>query len=186
MSNTTLTPDGLGGQLICPLLQIMRNHSLNNNTSGNMVMVSILGLVSCLGILENALILWVVGFRLRRRTVASVWVLNLAMSDFLATLTLPLFTLYLNSAHSWELGSPQNTGLHLFFEHVYVSLLAGSHLTGPLPPGCPASVEPESSVSGRSMESVRIGLALGSTQYITLLPFSLSDCENGWEEALLS
>uniref|UniRef100_A0A8C6SA47 Prostaglandin D2 receptor 2 n=1 Tax=Neogobius melanostomus TaxID=47308 RepID=A0A8C6SA47_9GOBI len=90
----------------CPLLQLMIDHSVNNNTQANILLVCIHGVVSCLGILENALILWVVGFRLRRRTVASVWVLNLAMSDFLATLTLPLFTYYLSSNHSWELGQP--------------------------------------------------------------------------------
>ncbi|XP_067354316.1 prostaglandin D2 receptor 2 [Channa argus] len=91
-------------ELFCPLLQTMREHSLNNNTKANLVVVCIHGLFSCLGILENALILWVIGFRLRRRTVSSVWVLNLAMSDFLSTLTLPLFTSYLYFSHSWELG----------------------------------------------------------------------------------
>lgn len=122
MSNRTSTSDASGGQLICPLLQMMKEHSLNNNTKANLVVVCIHGLVSCLGILENALILWVVGFRLRRRTVASVWVLNLAMSDFLATLTLPLFTLYLNSSHSWELGIPLcKVQASIFFLNMFVS-----------------------------------------------------------------
>ncbi|XP_051241405.1 prostaglandin D2 receptor 2 isoform X1 [Dicentrarchus labrax] len=115
MSNTT-------EEEFCPLLQIMRNHSLNNNTNANLVVVCIHGLVSCLGIMENALILWVVGFRLQRRTVASVWVLNLAMSDFLTTLTLPLFTFYLGSSHSWELGSPLcKTQASIFFLNMFVS-----------------------------------------------------------------
>ncbi|KAM9399201.1 prostaglandin D2 receptor 2-like isoform 2-T10 [Salvelinus alpinus] len=100
----------------------MLNHSLNNNTGVNMVVVCVHGLVSCLGILENALVLWVVGFRLRRRTVASVWVLNLALSDFLATLTLPLFTHYLHSSHSWELGGPLCTAQSsVFFLNMFVS-----------------------------------------------------------------
>ncbi|XP_065815587.1 prostaglandin D2 receptor 2 [Labrus bergylta] len=116
MSNVT------GEQLFCPLLQAMKEHSLNNNTKANIVVVCIHGLVSCLGILENALILWVVGFRLRRRTVASVWVLNLAMSDFLATLTLPLFTFYLSSSHSWELGGPLcKAQASIFFLNMFVS-----------------------------------------------------------------
>lgn len=116
MSNKTSTP------LLCPLLQMMTEHSVNNNTKANMVVVCIHGLVSCLGILENALILWVVGFRLRRRTVASVWVLNLAMSDFMATLTLPLFTFYLSSSHSWELGSLLcKTQASIFFLNMFVS-----------------------------------------------------------------
>ncbi|XP_068590808.1 prostaglandin D2 receptor 2 [Cebidichthys violaceus] len=122
MSNTTPTSDASGEQLICPLLQRMKEHTLNNNTQVNLVMVCIHGLVSCLGILENALILWVVGFRLRRRTVASVWVLNLATSDFLATLTLPLFTFYLSSSHSWELGNLLcKTQASIFFLNMFVS-----------------------------------------------------------------
>lgn len=123
MSNATVSPVVSGHQLICPLLlQMMKNQSLNENSNSNMVVVCIHGLVSCLGIVENALILWVVGFRLQHRTVASVWVLNLAMSDFLATLTLPLFTFYLNSKHSWELGSPLcKTQASIFFCNMFVS-----------------------------------------------------------------
>ncbi|XP_008295258.1 prostaglandin D2 receptor 2 [Stegastes partitus] len=110
------------GQLYCPQLELMRNHALNNNTKVNLAVVCIHGLVSCLGILENALIMWVVGFRLRRRTVASVWVLNLAISDFLATLTLPLFTAYLNSPHSWELGNTLcKAQASIFFLNMFVS-----------------------------------------------------------------
>uniref|UniRef100_A0A8K9VE51 G-protein coupled receptors family 1 profile domain-containing protein n=1 Tax=Oncorhynchus mykiss TaxID=8022 RepID=A0A8K9VE51_ONCMY len=107
----------------CPLLQTMLDHSLNNNTGVNLVVVWVHGLVSCLGILENALVLWVVGFRLRRRTVASVWVLNLALSDFLATLTLPLFTHYLHSSHSWELGGTpiDHISSSVFFLNMFVS-----------------------------------------------------------------
>lgn len=106
----------------CPLLQLMIDHSVNNNTQANIVLVCIHGIVSCLGILENALIMWVVGFRLQRRTVASVWVLNLAISDFLATLTLPLFTYYLFSNHSWELGQPLcKIQASIFFLNMFVS-----------------------------------------------------------------
>ncbi|XP_019129370.2 prostaglandin D2 receptor 2 [Larimichthys crocea] len=120
MSNTTYNQEA--SELICPLLLNMKNHSLNIHPNANMVMVCFLGLVSCLGILENALILWVVGYRLRRRTVASVWVLNLAMSDFLTTLTLPLFTFYLGSSHSWELGNPLcKIQASIFFLNMFVS-----------------------------------------------------------------
>ncbi|CAL9700816.1 unnamed protein product [Knipowitschia caucasica] len=119
MSNLTAAP---GKVLACPLLQLMIDHNLNNNTRANIVLVCIHGMVSCLGILENALIIWVVGFRLQRRTVASVWVLNLAISDFLATLTLPLFTYYLSSNHSWELGQPLcKIQASIFFLNMFVS-----------------------------------------------------------------
>ncbi|KAM6939592.1 prostaglandin D2 receptor 2 [Xenentodon cancila] len=108
--------------LYCPLLQQMRNNPLNKSTPVNLAVVCIHGLVSCFGILENALIIWVVGFRLRHRTVASVWVLNLALSDFLATLTLPLFTAYFYFSHSWTLGSPLcKTQASIFFFNMFVS-----------------------------------------------------------------
>ncbi|XP_041838694.1 prostaglandin D2 receptor 2-like [Melanotaenia boesemani] len=121
MSNMYSNSTTSEGQF-CPQLQMMRDHGVNNNTKVNLAVVCVHGLVSCLGILENALIIWVVGFRLRNRTVASVWVLNLAMSDFLATLTLPLFTIYLHSSHSWELGNPLcKAKSSIFFLNMFVS-----------------------------------------------------------------
>ncbi|MGH0168976.1 UNVERIFIED_CONTAM: hypothetical protein FKN15_055806 [Acipenser sinensis] len=83
--------------------------------------VSILSLASAIGILENGLILWVVGFRMRR-TVISIWILNLALSDFLATTTLPFFAHYVASGHTWLLGRSfckvQST---VFFVNMFVS-----------------------------------------------------------------
>lgn len=120
MSNQSLPPAASDSQLFCPMLQQMRK--LSNNTKANTGLICIHGLVSGLGILENALILWVVGFRLRRHTVASVWVLNLALSDLLATLTLPLFTFYLKSSNSWELGNPLcKIQSSIFFLNMFVS-----------------------------------------------------------------
>lgn len=115
------TSEPLRGQLFCPLLEIMMNKS-HKNTEANTLLVCFHGLVSCLGIMENALILWVVGFRLQRRTVTSVWVLNLAMSDFLTTLTLPLFTMYLQAKHSWDLGNGLcKAQASIFFLNMFVS-----------------------------------------------------------------
>lgn len=158
MSNTTVGGPS-GGQLFCPLMKIMQDHSLNNNTWANRAEVCILGLVSCFGILENALVLWVVGFRLRRRTVASVWVLNLALSDFLSTLTLPLFTHYLHSSHSWELGGPLcSAKASIFFLNMFVSafLLAAISLDR-----CLLVVKPVWSQNHRSVASAWKVCALG-------------------------
>ncbi|XP_036429465.1 prostaglandin D2 receptor 2 [Colossoma macropomum] len=121
--NSSLIPQpSTEQQLHCPVLEKMRNHSLNNDTHVNLVVVGVLGVVSGLGILENALVLWVLGFRLRRKTVAAVWVINLALSDFLATLTLPLFTHYLAMGHSWELGQALcSAEASIFFLNMFVS-----------------------------------------------------------------
>lgn len=61
------------------------------------------GLFSSIGILENLLILGVVGFRVQR-SVIRIWILNLAVSDLLATMSLPFFTHYMVSGHTWTLG----------------------------------------------------------------------------------
>ncbi|KAG9345610.1 hypothetical protein JZ751_008754, partial [Albula glossodonta] len=103
------------------LRNMMSSQSLNADRGVNLAVVSVHGIFSAVGIAENALVLWVVGFRVRW-TVSAVWVLNLALSDFLATLTLPLFTFYLYSSHTWELGQPlcvvQST---IFFLNMFVS-----------------------------------------------------------------
>ncbi|XP_013865696.1 prostaglandin D2 receptor 2 [Austrofundulus limnaeus] len=105
----------------CPLIEMMRNFSSKSNEV-NWVVVSLHGLVSCLGILENALIIWVLGFRLRQHTVISIWVLNLSLSDFLACLTLPLFTAYLSLSKSWELSDFLCTAQSsIFYVNMFVS-----------------------------------------------------------------
>uniref|UniRef100_A0A671S690 Prostaglandin D2 receptor 2 n=1 Tax=Sinocyclocheilus anshuiensis TaxID=1608454 RepID=A0A671S690_9TELE len=105
-SNSTLSPSS-PSELLCPLLQTMISNTLNKDTGVNL---AVHGVVSALGILENGLVLSVLGFRLQRKMCQTasyhVWVLNLALSDFLTTLTLPLFTHYLFMNHSWELGGP--------------------------------------------------------------------------------
>ncbi|KAK2862722.1 hypothetical protein Q5P01_002255 [Channa striata] len=62
------------------------------------------GLFSSIGILENLLIVVVVGFRIRR-SIISIWILNLAASDLLATAFLPFFTLYMALGDTWTLGA---------------------------------------------------------------------------------
>lgn len=123
MTSSFLANSSLGpSELHCPLLQMMIIHRLNNDNRFNMAAVIVHGVVSALGILENGLVLWVLGWRLQRKTVASVWVLNLALSDFLTTLTLPLFTYYLLNEHSWELGGPLCAAqASIFFLNMFVS-----------------------------------------------------------------
>ncbi|XP_023665392.2 prostaglandin D2 receptor 2-like [Paramormyrops kingsleyae] len=143
----------------CPMLKSMRNSSHSNRSNhADMAVVALHGIFSTMGILENALILWVVGFRVRR-TVAAVWVLNLALSDFLGVLTLPLFTYYLSSSHSWELGAPlciAQSGL--FFLNMFVSafLLATISLDR-----CLLVMQPIWSKTHRSVAMARKICALG-------------------------
>lgn len=93
--------------LLCPLLEQMRQLQSHRNSSVRYMdyaSVVLHGLAGLLGLLENGLILFVVGCRMRQ-TVVTTWVLHLALSDLLATASLPFFTYFLAVGHSWELGT---------------------------------------------------------------------------------
>ncbi|XP_072232991.1 prostaglandin D2 receptor 2-like [Leuresthes tenuis] len=87
----------------------------------NYFTISLHGIVSSVGIIENLLILGVVGFQVRR-SVISIWILNLAASDLLATASLPFFTLYMARGNTWTLG-PTFCRIHssIFFLNMFVS-----------------------------------------------------------------
>lgn len=95
--------------LYCPRIQSMINYTAPPNSTAagitplGVFTISLHGLVSVVSILENLLILIVVGFRVRR-SVISIWILNLAASDLLATSSLPFFTVFLARGQTWELG----------------------------------------------------------------------------------
>ena len=100
LANVTTKP-------LCPLLEQMSHLQSHSNSSIRyMDHVSVLlhGLASLLGLVENGLILFVVGCRMRQ-TVVTTWVLHLALSDLLATASLPFFTYFLAVGHSWKLGT---------------------------------------------------------------------------------
>lgn len=90
-------------------------------SSLNLFTISLHGLFSSIGIIENLLILGVVGFHVRR-SVISIWILNLAASDLLATASLPFFTLYMAQGHTWTLGTTF-CRIHssIFFLNMFVS-----------------------------------------------------------------
>lgn len=60
-------------------------------------------LVFLVGTLGNGAVIWVVGFQMRR-TVSSVWFLNLSVADFLCCLSLPVLAVSLGSENRWVLG----------------------------------------------------------------------------------
>lgn len=56
-----------------------------------------------------------------RQTVVTTWVLHLALSDLLATASLPFFTYFLAAGHSWKLFTFCKLHSSIFFPHMFAS-----------------------------------------------------------------
>ncbi|XP_069578885.1 prostaglandin D2 receptor 2-like [Brachyistius frenatus] len=83
--------------------------------------ISLHGLVSTIGIVENLIILVVVGLHVRR-SIISIWILNLAASDLLTTSFLPFFTVYMAKGNTWTLGPTLcRIQSSVFFLNMFVS-----------------------------------------------------------------
>lgn len=86
----SLMPD-----LFCSLDNIARNVRTAS--------VVIYSIISIVGIIGNGLVIYVTGFKMKR-TVNSVWFLNLALADFLFTAFLIFTTISLAQEQQWQFG----------------------------------------------------------------------------------
>ncbi|KAK7904672.1 hypothetical protein WMY93_017279 [Mugilogobius chulae] len=161
--------------LYCPRIQGMVNYTFKPNSTAAAITplgiftIFLHGLFSTIGIVENLLILIVVGFRVRR-SVISIWILNLAASDFLATASLPFFTLFLARGKTWELGhSFCRIHSSVFFLNMFVSgfLLAAISLDR-----CLVVLKPVWAQNYRTKELVlKICAAIWFLAFLCTIPF---------------
>ncbi|XP_023138945.1 chemerin-like receptor 1 [Amphiprion ocellaris] len=70
----------------------------------NVMSMIVYSLAFVLGVVGNGVVIWVTGF-LMKKTVNTVWFLNLAVADFLFTAFLPLAVVYLALDFHWPFGN---------------------------------------------------------------------------------
>ncbi|KAM6936348.1 chemerin-like receptor 1 isoform 2-T2 [Lycodopsis pacificus] len=93
----------------------------------NIMSLVVYCLAFVLGVLGNGVVIWVTGFKMKK-TVNSVWFLNLAVADFLFTAFLPLSVTYVALDFHWPFGKflcKLNSAINLLniFASVYMLMV---------------------------------------------------------------
>ncbi|NWV23087.1 C3AR protein, partial [Origma solitaria] len=88
--------------------QLLRNRSLQEQAvvyyaSESIVSIAIFIIVFITGIPGNGLVIWVAGLKMKR-SVNTVWFLNLAVADFMCCSSLPFFIIHLALHEHWPYG----------------------------------------------------------------------------------
>ncbi|XP_025068865.1 C5a anaphylatoxin chemotactic receptor 1 isoform X1 [Alligator sinensis] len=101
-------------------------------------------LVFILGVLGNGAVIWVTGVEMKR-TVNTVWFLNLAVADLLCCLALPFLAMPLIRDHHWALGSfpckllPSLTILNMFASVFVLTAISADRCALVTLPVCPSA-----------------------------------------------
>ncbi|XP_022616319.1 chemokine-like receptor 1 [Seriola dumerili] len=102
--NTTDLYDGNDSFYDINYDDMYNDYSAKLRKSLNIMSVVVYCLAFVLGVLGNGVVIWVTGFKMKK-TVNTVWFLNLAVADFLFTAFLPLRVTYTAMDFHWPFGN---------------------------------------------------------------------------------
>ncbi|XP_026080764.1 chemokine-like receptor 1 [Carassius auratus] len=158
----------------------------------NIMSIIVYSLDFVLGVVGNGIVIWVTGFKMKK-TVNTVWFLNLAVADFLFTLFLPLSVAYTAMGFHWPSGQFMckfNSTLSLINMFASVYILVVISVDRCLSVVCPIWAQNHRNVSRASVVSFGVWLfalvlsspsfvfrdtALHSNKIICYNNFALSD-----------
>ncbi|XP_015686825.2 G-protein coupled receptor 1-like, partial [Protobothrops mucrosquamatus] len=103
MSNTTFDASGLNKSVEYEYYYDYEDPTYKLERAMHVISMVIYSLAFVLGVLGNGLVIFITGFRMKK-SVNTVWFLNLAIADFAFTFFLPLSIAYLALRFHWPFG----------------------------------------------------------------------------------
>ncbi|XP_015679851.1 fMet-Leu-Phe receptor-like [Protobothrops mucrosquamatus] len=103
MSNTTFDASGLNNSVEYEYYYDYEDPTYKLERAMHVISMVIYSLAFVLGVLGNGLVIFITGFRMKK-SVNTVWFLNLAIADFAFTFFLPLSIAYLALRFHWPFG----------------------------------------------------------------------------------
>uniref|UniRef100_A0A8C5WFV9 G-protein coupled receptors family 1 profile domain-containing protein n=1 Tax=Leptobrachium leishanense TaxID=445787 RepID=A0A8C5WFV9_9ANUR len=105
METTDSSPFYTMSTLKTPVTDHYDNHDLESFTANFMRVASIIcyGITFILGSAGNGLVIWIAGFKMKR-TVNTIWFLNLGLANFTLDICLPLLMTEWIMEHKWPFG----------------------------------------------------------------------------------
>ncbi|XP_076835140.1 putative G-protein coupled receptor 132 isoform X2 [Brachyhypopomus gauderio] len=90
---------------------------------GRLPLTVLYSAVLIVGLPTNVATIYFTSLQICRKNVLGIYLLSLSLCDLMYLCTLPLWTIYINNGHQWELGplACKITG-YIFFNNMYVSI----------------------------------------------------------------
>ncbi|XP_051882481.1 P2Y purinoceptor 2-like [Pristis pectinata] len=116
--------EGLG-TVSSPIASLGNSHNCTFNEDFKYILLPVsYGIVFAVGLVLNALAIWVFVFRMRPWNITTTYMFNLALSDIMYDISLPLLIYYYAKHNDWPFGAAMCKIVRfLFYTNLYCSIL---------------------------------------------------------------